>query len=160
MKRTTREKSADFSVPRKKQSFFLWKCGVSMKTHRVFSVLENSRRNFLHKPVRFTIKPKVYKTKKSFNSAKLNPKKILEDCKRLKCAVKMCDGSYHVVNSDLQEVLEQNKQLVKNGFVNELLGIFPKEARGSRFLVFHPENSESAFLLGDVETTLKMLAGK
>ena len=27
--RTTREKSADFSVPRKKQSFFLWKCGVS-----------------------------------------------------------------------------------------------------------------------------------
>ena len=29
MKRTTREKSADFSVPRKKQSFFLWKCGVS-----------------------------------------------------------------------------------------------------------------------------------
>jgi len=29
VKRTTREKSADFSVPRKKQSFFLWKCGVS-----------------------------------------------------------------------------------------------------------------------------------
>jgi len=40
--RTTREKSADFSVPRKKLCFFLWKCGVSIKTLWVLSVLENS----------------------------------------------------------------------------------------------------------------------
>ena len=72
----------------------------------------------------------------------------------------MCDGTFHVVHSELQEVLEKNRQSAKNGFVNELLGIFPKEARSTRFLLFHPENSESAFLLGDVETALKMLAGK
>ena len=105
------------------------------------------------------IRPRVYKVR-GIAESKLTAKKLLENSNSLRCAVKMCDGTFHVVHSELQEVLEKNRQSAKNGFVNELLGIFPKEARSTRFLLFHPENSESAFLLGDVETALKMLAGK
>ncbi len=105
------------------------------------------------------VTPKVYKVL-GIAETKLNAKKLLEKPDRLRCAVKMCDGSFHVVHSELQEVLEQNKQLVKNGFVSEILQIFPKESRNTRFLVFHPENSQNAFLLGDVESAVKRFSSK
>lgn len=105
------------------------------------------------------VKPKVYKVK-GISETKLNVKKLLEKPNNLRCAVKMCDGSFHVVHSELQEVLQNNKQLAKNGFANDILQIFPKESRSTRFLVFHPDKSADAFLLGDVESAVKRFSSK
>ena len=102
------------------------------------------------------IKPKVYKAR-GIVSMDISAG-ILSKKSALKCAIKMCDGSFHLVNSELQEALEKNKELVKAGHYDEILQAIPKEARSSRFVVW--QKDAEAYLLGDIETALKKLSGK
>lgn len=108
------------------------------------------------------VRPKIYKVKGISENTNLNSKKLLENPDWLRCTIKVCDGSYHIINSELKELLEKNKGLVKKGFYTEIVAsVCPSESmRSHRFIIWHPKDSDIAYLLGDVETALKKLANK
>lgn len=104
---------------------------------------------------------KVYKAQKlSDGLVDLKPNDLLEKPKKFMLAAKSCDGTYHSVNSHIAELLKKKKELIKKGIIGELVSaLSPDETiHGQRFVIFNP-SSKVAYLLGDVVTAMKKLAG-
>ncbi len=105
------------------------------------------------------VRPGVYKTKKLADSTSLKPKDILKQSDNIVLAVRACDGMFHRVNSDIADTLARGAGILRKSHTNGILAeaMATDSIHGSRFVIFHPKNAGSAFLLGDVQTTLKKL---
>ena len=94
------------------------------------------------------VRPKVFRTIKFFES-KLDKKKILSAPEKLACAVRSCDGTYHVVYSDIPESLKKTKS-------SKVLADLSPVVRKQRFLIWM--NKAEPLLLGNMGEALKLLA--
>jgi len=70
---------------------------------------------------------------------------------------KACDGTYHRINSDISEILSENKTALANGgFQRVISKFFDEDIHGQRFLVY--PNGQNAFLIGNLFFGLKKLS--
>ena len=102
----------------------------------------------------------VYRPKKLADKIPIKSDDVLKQADNLLIAVKACDGAFYRVNSDISSLVKQNSKLLKAGHINTIVDeLAPADSQhGSRFVIFHPKNSEAAFLLGEVQEALKSLA--
>ena len=104
----------------------------------------------------------VYRAQKlSFGNGILKSKDMLGQPKSFHLAIKAADGCYHKVYSEISQVIEKDRELLaksKSGGVVKAVMNEDENIHGQRFVIFHPKNSENAFLLGDVATALKKLS--
>ncbi len=94
------------------------------------------------------VTPKIFRAVKFFDS-KLDKKKILSAPEKLACAVKSCDGTYHVVYSEIPASLKNTKS-------SKVLAGLPAVVREQRFLIWL--NKGELILLGNMGEALKLLA--
>jgi hypothetical protein len=70
---------------------------------------------------------------------------------------KSCDGTYHRVNSDVAEILSENKTSLSNGGFQKVINqFFDEDTHGQRFIVY--PNKDKAFLIGNLFFGLKKLS--
>ena len=107
---------------------------------------------------------KVYRAQKlNFGNGILKPKAMLEQPDSFHLTIRTADGNYHKVYSEISQVIEKDRELIAKGKSAGVVTSLVKEdesLHGQRFVVFHPKNSEKAFLLGNVATALKKLSCK
>ncbi|MBI4095721.1 MAG: hypothetical protein HY438_02575 [DPANN group archaeon] len=105
------------------------------------------------------VKPGIYKTKKLADGVSLKSKEVIKQASSVILAARACDGMFYRINSDIAETLSKNADLLKKGYINAVLeeALPLNGVHGSRFVIFHPKNTDQAFLLGDVQTALKKL---
>lgn len=107
---------------------------------------------------------KVYRAQKlNFGNGILKPKEMLEQPDSFHLTIKTADGNYHKVYSEISQAIEKDRELLAKGKSEGVVSSLMKEdenIHGQRFVVFHPKNSEKAFLLGNVATALKKLSCK
>ncbi|MBD3263332.1 hypothetical protein GF374_03055 [Candidatus Woesearchaeota archaeon] len=104
---------------------------------------------------------KVFKAQKLSHGLKqLERDNLLKKTNKFILAAKSCNGTYHSVNSDISKLIKKKKQLINKGIINEFINaLSPDEAvHGQRFIIFN-KNKNKAYLLGDVITAMKKLAG-
>ena len=104
------------------------------------------------------IQTKIFKKQKLGDPQLVKSKEVLEDCKNLNLAVKFCDSTYHLVNSELPKVLKEKKNLLTKGLVTDLVSaLVPDESiHGQRYIIYH--KNKQSFLVGDTITALKKLS--
>ncbi|MEM4247924.1 MAG: hypothetical protein QXH80_01540 [Candidatus Nanoarchaeia archaeon] len=106
----------------------------------------------------------VYRAKKmSFGNGILKSKDMLAQPDSFHLAVKAADGCYHKVYSEISQVIEKDRELLAKSKSDGIIKAVMSEdenIHGRRFVIFHPKNSENAFLLGDIATALKKLSHK
>lgn len=96
--------------------------------------------------------------KKGHALAPINPKEWVNHPEQFKLAIRCCDSTFHVVNSDISDVVRGG--ISRNDIklaINALAPIDP--IHGQRFVIFEENPSGVAFLLGTVEDAIMMLAG-
>ena len=104
------------------------------------------------------IKSRVYKIQKLTEPVKIRRKELLENSKKLNLAAKFCDSTYHLVNSDISEILSKKKGMLTKTLIADLLTeLVPEESiHGQRFVIL--KKGKQAFLLGDTLTALRKLS--
>ena len=90
--------------------------------------------------------------------ASLKLKELVHRPEWFKLAIRCCDGTYHLVNSEIAEVVRGGiaRSEVKLA-INALIPIEP--IHGRRYVIFEETSTGKAYLLGTVENTIVMLAG-
>ena len=104
---------------------------------------------------------KVYRAQKLSFANGLKSAEMLAQPSAFSMAIKTADGNYHSVYSEISDVVKKDKDLIAKGKVAVVVTDLMKEdesMHGQRFVIFHPERSEKAYLLGDVATALKKLS--
>jgi len=108
-----------------------------------------------------TLDSNAYRAQKLADGlVELKQKDLLEKPKNFVLAAKSCDGTYHSVNSEISGLIKKKKTLIKKGIIGELVSaLSPDETiHGSRFIIYNLRKNK-AFLLGDVVSAIKKLAG-
>jgi len=108
-----------------------------------------------------TIGLNVYRAQKLADGlVDLKQKDLLDKPKKFMLAAKSCDGTYHSVNSEISELIKKKKAQIIKGIIGGLVSaLSPDETvHGSRFIIFSLKKNQ-AFLLGDVVSAMKKLAG-
>ncbi len=84
----------------------------------------------------------------------------LDQPENFKLASKSCDGSIHLVNSEIADVLVFHRENIRKGKVGDAIReLTPMDPiHGDRLVLFLKDGE--AFLLGNVESALLALAGK
>jgi len=90
--------------------------------------------------------------------AAVSPRNWVFHPEGFKLAIRCCDGSYHVVNSEVSEIVRGGiaRSEIKLA-INALAPMDP--IHGKRYVVFEERPSGKVFLLGSVEEAVVMLAG-
>jgi len=104
---------------------------------------------------------KVYRAQKLSFANGLKSSDMLAQPNAFLMAIKTADGNYHSVYSEISDTIKKDKDLIAKGKVDGVVTNLMKEdesMHGQRFVIFHPERSEKAYLLGDVATALKKLS--
>jgi len=104
------------------------------------------------------IQTNIFKKQKLSDPHAMHPKEVLEDSKNLNLAVRFCDSTYHLVNSEISILLKEKKNLLTKGLVTDLMAaLVPDESiHGQRYIIYRKNNQ--AFLVGDTLSALKKLS--
>jgi hypothetical protein len=100
----------------------------------------------------------IFKKRKLGDPYIIRPKEVLDDCKNLNLAVRFCDSTYHLVNSELSKVLKEKRNLLTKSLVTDLVSaLVPDESvHGQRYIIY--QKNKQAFLVGDTVSALKKLS--
>tara|TARA_Y100000310_G_scaffold276757_1_gene294141 strand:- start:802 stop:1140 length:339 start_codon:yes stop_codon:yes gene_type:complete len=90
--------------------------------------------------------------------APIKPREWVHQPDQFRLAIRCCDGTYHVVNSDIADIVRGGitRTEVKLA-INALAPMDP--IHGQRFVIFERNPTGEAYLLGPVENAIMMLAG-
>ena len=96
--------------------------------------------------------------KKGIYLEKIDPRAWVSAPQGFKLAMRCCDGSLHVVNSSISEVIAGG--IAKTEIKMAITALAPTDpVHGQRYVVFVENPTGRAFLLGTVENAIMLLAG-
>jgi len=97
---------------------------------------------------------------REFDSSKIDAAKFLQNLNGFVLAARSCDGTYHTVYSEIREILSKHADALKKGSFLEALDEidYADSVHGQRFVIHR--TGESTYLLGDVISAMKQLAGR
>ena len=90
----------------------------------------------------------------------VNPELMLGNPDGFLLAARSCDGSYHSVHSNINELFKQNAPQIRKGLFSAILKTldYDEDSHGKRFLIYKKGNK--AYLVGDVMSALKRMSGR
>jgi hypothetical protein len=89
---------------------------------------------------------------------KVDPREWVSKPQGFKLAMRCCDGSLHVVNSPISDIIAGG--IAKNEIKMAITALAPTDpVHGQRYVVFVENPTGQAFLLGTVENAIMLLAG-
>lgn len=104
----------------------------------------------------------LYRDGEGFRPNRFEEDVEVEDIKvdGLKLATKVCDGSLHLVHSEISQILKENKGLFRVRPPALMPQIVPdSDIHGKRYIIYFDKKTGRSYLLGDVFSALKQLNG-
>lgn len=96
--------------------------------------------------------------KAAHSLAPVNPRAWIARPDRFHLAIRCCDGSFHVVNSDISDVVKGG--IARNDIKLAIGALSPVDPiHGQRYVIFDDFENSRVFLLGTVENAIMMIAG-
>jgi hypothetical protein len=104
------------------------------------------------------LRERVFRIKKLSEDKLYNTDYLLNNANNLLLAIKVCDGSFHGVNSEINELVKKKIVLIKKGMPEDVYKVLsPDEAvHGQRYILF--KDKKDYYFLGDVSSVLKRLS--